>query len=60
MVVKLSEKEEPRWMFRSLAGNQSSEATRAKQVVRRGTNNKFSLQYVEFEIAVRRVQKANE
>lgn len=47
-------------MFRSLAGNQSSEAKREKQILRRGTNNKFSLEYVEFEIAVRRVQKANE
>lgn len=59
MVVKLSENEEPRRIFRSLAANPSSEAKREKVGFEEGTNNKFSLEYVEFEIAGRRVQKAN-
>lgn len=55
----LSEKEEPRWIFRSLAVNLSSEAKREKVGFEEGTNNKFNLKCVEFEIAGRRVQKAN-
>lgn len=55
----LSEKEEPRWIFRSLAVNLSSEAKREKVDFEEGTNNKFNLKCVEFEIAGRRVQKAN-
>lgn len=59
MVVTLSEKEEPGWIFRSLTVDQSSEAKRKKVGFEEGKNNKFSLKYVGFEIAGRCVQKAN-
>lgn len=55
----LNEKEKPRWIFGSPAVNQSSEAKRKKAGFEEGKSNKFSLKYVEFEIAGRHVQKAN-